>query len=75
MPIKIVANCTTGEVSEVELTEEEILQMEKDAAEAAEFKAAQEAYNQVRNSARSSAVSKLTALGLTEEEISALLNL
>lgn len=74
MPIKIVANCTTGEVSEVELTEEEILQMEKDAAEAAEFKAAQEAYNQARNSARSSAVSKLTTLGLTEEEISALLN-
>ena len=40
---KVIVNCETGEVSEVELTAEEIKQREADAKAYAEAKAAEEA--------------------------------
>ena len=68
----IEVNCATGEVIERPLTAEEITQREADAqvfaAEEAERKAAQVAVE----AAKASAQAKLTALGLTAEEISAL---
>lgn len=69
---KVVVDCSTGESTIVPLTAEEIAQRETDrlAWEAQEAKrlAAEEA----KALAQASAVSKLTALGLTEAEIAAL---
>jgi len=70
MPTKIVVDCSTGIATEVELTAEEIAQMEADAAKAeadrvaaeeeAAFKAAQKA-------------ELLAKLGISEEEAKLLL--
>lgn len=67
---KIIVNCETGEVTEVELTAEEIKQREADAKAAAEAKAAEEAA-QAELAATKAAV--LERLGITEEEAKALL--
>ena len=71
-PTKVIVDCSTGESTIVPLTAEEIAQRETDrlAWEAQEAKrlAAEEA----KALAQASAVSKLTALGLTEAEIAAL---
>ena len=72
MPTKLVVDCSTGISTEVELTEQEIAQMEADAQAAAEAKAAEEAAAQAAAEAKASAQSKLAALGLTAEEIAAL---
>ena len=69
---KIVKDCTTGEEFIIELTDEEIAQREADSirweAEEVERLATAEA----TAAAKSSAESKLAALGLTPEEIAAL---
>ena len=67
---KIIVNCETGEVTEVELTAEEITQREADAKVAAEAKAAEEAAK-AELAATKAAV--LERLGITEEEAKALL--
>ena len=69
---KIVVNCETGEVQEVELTAEEIAQREADAAAFAAEQAAREAAEQAAAEAKASAQAKLAALGLTADEIAAL---
>jgi len=61
---KVVVNCSTGEESVVALTPEEIAQREADAAAFAVAEAAA--------ATKASALSKLAALGLTEEEANAL---
>ena len=68
----IEVNCTTGEVIERPLTAEEIAQREQDAAKAEADRVAREAEEAARIAAKESAQSKLAALGLTSEEISAL---
>ena len=69
---KLVVDCSTGEATEVPLTTEELAQRETDRlayeAQEAERLAAEEA----KAVAQASAVSKLTALGLTADEIAAL---
>jgi hypothetical protein len=69
---KLVVDCSTGEATEVPLTAEELAQRETDRlayeAQEAERLAAEEA----KAVAQASAVSKLTALGLTADEIAAL---
>ena len=69
---KLVVDCSTGEATEVPLTAEELAQRETDRiaweAQEAERLAAEEA----KAVAEASAISKLTALGLTAEEIAAL---
>jgi hypothetical protein len=71
-PTKVIVDCSTGESTIVPLTAEEIAQRETDRlaweAQEAERLAAEEA----KAVAQASAVSKLTALGLTAEEIAAL---
>lgn len=67
---KIIVNCETGEVQEVELTAEEIAQREADAKAAAEAKAAEEAAA-AELAAKKQAV--LDRLGITEDEAKALL--
>ena len=71
MPDKLTAlsfNAKTGEAIERELTVDELAQV---AATQASFLAEQSALS-AKLSARESALSKLAALGLTEEEIAAL---
>jgi hypothetical protein len=71
-PTRIEINCETGVESIIELTDAEIAQMEADAAAAAERRAEEAAVVQAAADAKASAQAKLTALGLTAEEISAL---
>ena len=72
-PKKIVVNCATGQVSEVELTPAEIAQRDQDAAEWAEKQAKREAEAQRLADLKASAKAKLTSgEPLTEEEASAI---
>lgn len=71
-PIKTVVDCATGIQSEVELTDEEILEQQEREARAAEHFAQQEAEAQAKAEAKASAAAKLAALGLTADEIAAL---
>jgi hypothetical protein len=70
---KIVVNCSTGEVSEIELTAEEVAQRTADAIAHAEAEAQEEADKAAKATAKASAEGKLAALGLTADEVSALL--
>lgn len=71
-PTKLVIDCSTGIESIVELSDEEMAQREIDAAEYAARKAEQDAKAAAHAAAKASAEAKLTALGLTPEEIAAL---
>jgi len=71
MSHKLIVDCSTGQTTEVELTAEEIAQMEADAAAAAEQQAAMEAELAAKQAAKESALAKLEALGLTTDEVSA----
>lgn len=73
MPTKLIVNCETGVTEEIELTAEEIAQMEADAAAAAAEQAAREADAAAKQAAKESAIAKLASLGLTSEEAAALL--
>ena len=72
MSTKLVVDCSTGAVEEVELTAEEIAQREADAAAYAEAKAKEEADAQAKAAAKQAAQDKLKALGLTDIEVAAL---
>lgn len=67
---KIIVNCETGEVTEVELTAEEIKQREADAKAFAEAKAAEEAEKVALEAKKAEVLDKL---GLTLDEVKALL--
>jgi len=69
---RIEVNCATGEITEHILTAEEIAQREADAAAWAAEQAARDAEAAAKAAANASARAKLSALGLTEEEIAAL---
>jgi hypothetical protein len=71
-PKAIEVNCTTGEVTERDLTAEEIAQREADQAQAETDRAAAEAEAAAVAAAKAAAEAKLAALGLTAEEIAAL---
>ena len=71
-PTKVVIDCSTGVESIVELTDEEIAQLEADRAAWAVEQAAREAEAQAKAEAKASAEAKLASLGLTPEEIAAL---
>jgi hypothetical protein len=70
---KIIVDCSTGIQTEVDLTPEEIAQRELDAQAYAAQQAIQEAEEAAKAEAKASAESKLAALGLTAEEVSAIL--
>lgn len=71
-PKKIIVDCSTGEATEVELTAEEIAQLETDRATAEADRLAREEETAAKLAARESALAKLAALGLTDDEIAAL---
>lgn len=65
-------DCAAGVQSEREFTEEEYANHEKMMAEQAELIKQREAEEQIIAETKASAISKLIALGLSEEEIKAL---
>jgi len=67
---KIVVDCSTGEVSEIELTAEEVAQRESDAKAYADEKAAEDA-DKAAKAADKAAL--LERLGITAEEATLLL--
>ena len=71
-PTRIEINCETGVESIIELTDAEIAQMEADRAAAEARKAEEDTAAQAAADAKASAQAKLTALGLTADEIAAL---
>jgi hypothetical protein len=74
MATKLIVDCSTGVTTEVELTDEEVAQREADAAAWAVAEADREAVAEAKSAAKASAEGKLEALGLTADEISALLS-
>jgi hypothetical protein len=71
-PTRIEIDCSTGVESIVELTDQEIADLAVQAAEAEARKAEEDAAAQAAADAKASAQAKLSALGLTAEEIAAL---
>jgi hypothetical protein len=69
-PTKIVVDCSTGAVEEIELTAEEITANEAIAAEAAARKHEEEVAAQAQAEAKAAL---LTKLGITEDEAKLLL--
>jgi hypothetical protein len=73
-PTKIEFNCETGVETITEMTDEEIAQRKKDVAMYEAEKSEREAVAQAKAEAKASALAKLEALGLTEEEATALIS-
>ena len=67
---KIIVNCETGEVTEVELTAEEVAQREADAIAYAASKALEEAELKAKAEAKSALLERL---GITADEAALLL--
>jgi hypothetical protein len=67
-----VADCATGEITERDMTEEEIARFAAFQAESEARRAEEEAAEAAKAQAKASAEAKLAALGLTAEEIAAL---
>ena len=65
-------NCTTGEVKEIPLTAEELAQQQAIMAAANDARIMREAEETAKAEAKASAITKLTALGLSDAEIAAL---
>jgi hypothetical protein len=70
--MKKIINTPEG-IIEVNLNSEEIAQREQDAIKSEADKIAYEAEKQAKIDAKASALAKLTALGLTEEEVNSIL--
>lgn len=71
---KLIIDCSTGVKTEVDMTAEEVAQREADVAVWAEAQAQREAEVAAKAAAKASAESKLAALGLTSEEVAALIS-
>jgi hypothetical protein len=72
MPTKLIIDCSTGTQTEVELTAEEVAELEARRAAYLIEKAEQDALLEQKAAVKASAEAKLAALGLTAEEIAAL---
>jgi len=70
---KLVINCETGEREIIPLTAEEIAEREALAIQAAQEQAEREAAEAQRQASKESAKAKLAALGLSDEEIIAII--
>ena len=71
-PKHFIINCETGERTEVEFTDAEILEMQNNIERATIEQAEQEAAEAAKANAKLAAQAKLAALGLSAEEIAAL---
>ena len=72
MATKLVVNCATGAVEEIELTAQELAQRDQDAAAYAEQKEIDDATKAQAEADKEAGKAKLAALGLSEAEIAAL---
>ena len=72
METKLVVDCATGIATTVELTEEEIAQRDKDKEADLAAREAEAAAEAQRAADRESCNAKLKELGLTDDEIAAL---
>jgi hypothetical protein len=72
IPTKLIINCETGEREIVELTAEEIAERELMQLQAISDQEQREADEAAKAAAKLSAETKLAALGLTADEIAAL---
>jgi len=72
METKLVVDCATGIATTVELTEEEIAQRDKDKEADLAAREAEAAAEAQRAADRESGNAKLKELGLTDDEIAAL---
>jgi hypothetical protein len=72
MATKLVVNCATGAVEEIELTAQELAQRDQDAAAYAEQKEIDDAAKAQTEADKEAGKAKLAALGLTDAEIEAL---
>lgn len=72
MPTKIVADCATGEVTEVELTAEEVAQLNADIAASEIQRINDEAAAMQTATDAAAGKAKLKELGLTDDQIAAL---
>jgi DNA-binding transcriptional regulator YhcF (GntR family) len=70
--MKLVVDLATGEQKYVPLSAEEIAEREEMAAQAEADRIAREEQEEAAAEAKASAIAKLSGLGLTEEEITAL---
>jgi hypothetical protein len=70
--MKVIVDCSTGESITVPLTQEELDQREVDRLAYEASEAERLAEQEAKEKAEASAISKLTKLGLTADEISAL---
>ena len=73
-PTKLIVDCSTGERTVIELTDEEIAEREAMAAQAEADRLAQEQAEADRLAAKASAEAKLAEIGLTADEIAAILS-
>jgi hypothetical protein len=73
MATVIEVDCSTGISTEREMTAEEVATQEKMAADFAAAQATQEAADKAKADAKAAALAKLQALGLTADEIAAIL--
>jgi hypothetical protein len=71
---RTVVNCETGVVEVIPLTDDEIATRKEEMAMAQAEDAARRAALEAREEAKASALAKLEALGLTEEEAAALIS-
>ena len=71
-PTKLVIDCATGERKEIPLSAEEIAEREAMASQAEADRLAREEAEAQKAADRASAITKLTDLGLTEDEALAL---
>ena len=72
MATKLVVNCATGAIEEIELTAQELAQRDQDAAAYAEQKEIEDAAKAQAEADKEAGKAKLAALGLTDAEIEAL---
>ena len=72
VPTRIEHDCSTGETKVIELTAEEIADLEALRAAAAAEEIARQEAEAAKAAAKASAEAKLAALGLSAEEIAAL---
>ena len=72
-PTKLVINCETGVTEELPLTAEELAQREADAKAFADEQAKRDAEAAAAEAAKASAQAKLEKLGLSVDEVKALL--
>ena len=73
-PIAVIVDCSTKQTTERPLTAEEIAQREADAAAAAAAEAERLAEEELKAQQKEAAMQKLMALGLSSEEVAALIS-